>query len=131
MKMVFREGVWHTGIEGDAETVYERLSYSWNDLGEFIQFIIDINLSFSWNDLGKFIQFMIDIYSMYATFHWTFIIHIVLPVVEKVEISKSTDKKSDSFEVEIYKTDKIPQTDSTVGLTRFVGNKTKLMLKLN
>ena len=64
------------------------------------------------------------------TFHWTFMIHIVLPVVEKVEISKSTDKKSDSFEVKIYKTDEIPQTESTIGLTRFVGNKTKLILKL-
>ena len=58
-------------------------------------------------------------------------IHIVLPVVEKVEISKSTDKKSDSFEMKIYKTDEIPQTESTIGLTRFVGNKTKLILKLN
>ena len=58
-------------------------------------------------------------------------LYIVLPLVEKVEISKSTDKKSDSFEVKIYKTDEIPQTDSTVGLTRFVGNKTKRMLKLN
>ena len=69
--------------------------------------------------------------SICPTFLRTFIIHIVLPAVEKVEISKSTDKKSDSFEVEIYKIDKIPQTDSTVGLTRFVSNKTKLMLKLN
>lgn len=65
--LFLREGGWG---EGDAETVYERLSYSWNDL------------------------------------------------VEKVEISKSTDKKSDSFEVKIYKTDEIPQTESTIGLTR-------------
>ena len=65
-------------------------------------------------------NFSLDIYNSH-----------VLPAVEKVEISKSTDKKSDSFEVKIYKTDEIPQTDSTVCLTRFVGNKVKCMLKLN
>ena len=62
--------------------------------------------------------------------------------VSEVEISKSTDKLSDSFEVEMYKTAETaeiaetaesaetaenPKTDSTVGLTRFVGNKIKRM----
>ena len=33
-KKVFREGHWHgKGGDGDAEAVYDRLSYSWNDLG--------------------------------------------------------------------------------------------------
>ena len=57
-----------------------------------------------------------------------------LSAVGKVEISKSTDKRSNSFKVEIYETAETaesPKTDSTVGLTRFVGNKIKRMSKLD
>ena len=35
-KKVFRSGHWHGGGDWDAEDVYERLSFSWNDLGTYI-----------------------------------------------------------------------------------------------
>ena len=74
----------------------------------------------SWNGLGTYIQ--------PSSQYW------FLSPVSKVEISKSTDKLSDSFEVEIYETaetSESPKTDSTVGLTRFVGNEIKRMSKFD
>ena len=42
-KKVFREGHWHgKGGDGDAEAVYDRLSYSWNDLGNIYQLFFSI-----------------------------------------------------------------------------------------
>ena len=35
-KKVFRNGHWHGGGDWDAEDVYDRLSFSWNDLGTYI-----------------------------------------------------------------------------------------------
>ena len=35
-KKVFRNGHWHGGGDWDAEDVYDRLSFSWNDLGTCI-----------------------------------------------------------------------------------------------
>ena len=35
-KKVFRSGHWHGGGDWDAEDVYDRLSFSWNDLGTYI-----------------------------------------------------------------------------------------------
>ena len=145
-KKVFRNGHWHGGGDWDAEDVYERLSFSWNDLGTyigthwFIGTLVHIPVHIgtyistywllvywykywyinSWNDLGTYIQ--------PSSQYW------FLSPVSKVEISKSTDKLSDSFKVEIYETAETaesPKTDSTVGLTRFVGYKIKRMSKFD
>ena len=52
---VFREGHWHgKGGDGDAEAVYDRLSYSWNDLGNIYQILFSV--------------FTINIYPIYLNF---------------------------------------------------------------
>ena len=102
VKEVFRNGHWHLRGEGDAEDAYNRLSYSWSDLGEY----------------------MFPIHSAYFLFHifpsFFSAIHESLPPVDKVEISKSTDQKSDSSGTKIYEASESPKNKSIVGLTRFV-----------